>query len=112
MLEIVQAIRQFGFPQFIRTDNEACFNSWWLKSCLALLGIKKQTSDIASPWQNGRIERFFGTFKALDFSHCHLPTELAIYRAWYNQIRTHQNLGGLTPVEVWTGKRKSDFIRP
>jgi putative transposase len=107
--EICLAIKQFGFPKYIRTDNEACFNSWWLKSGLKLLGIKKQTSDVASPWQNGRIERFFGTFKSrttqLDFHGCTtLHSELATYRMWYNHIRTHQNVGGRTPAEVWRGK--------
>jgi transposase InsO family protein len=112
MLEVVQAIRQFGFPKFIRTDNEACFNSCWLKSCLKLLGIKKQTTAVASPWQNGRIERFFGTFKEkfrqLDFSGCNLQTELDIYQAWYNSVRTHSNLGGLTPAEVWRGRQNKN----
>ncbi|MCS4308605.1 hypothetical protein M2404_002963 [Rheinheimera pacifica] len=112
MLEVVQTIRHFGFPKFIRTDNEACFNSWWLNSCLKLLGIKHQTTNIASPWMNGRIERFFGTlkekFRQLDFNHCHLQTELDIYRVWYNSIRTHSNLGGLTPTEVWRGKQNTN----
>lgn len=113
LLEICQAIRQFGFPKFIRTDNEACFNSWWMKSCLTLLRIKKQTSAIASPWQNGRIERFFGSFKQkwrqLDFNHCtNLQTELDIYQTWYNHIRTHSNLGGLTPAEVWQGRQNKN----
>lgn len=112
MLEVVQAIRQFGFPKFIRTDNEKCFTSNTFKLGLKLLGIKHQTSDIASPWQNGRIERFFGTFKEkfrqLDFGYCDLQTELDIYQAWYNHIRTHQNLAGLTPTEVWKGKRNKN----
>lgn len=112
LLEICRAIKQFGLPKFIRTDNEVCFNSWWLKGCLKLLGIKKQTSKVACPWMNGRIERFFGSFKEkfrqLDFAGCDLQTELAIYRAWYNHIRTHQNLGGLTPAEVWRGKQNKN----
>jgi transposase InsO family protein len=112
LLEICRSIRQFGFPKFIRTDNEKCFTSYMFKLALKLLGIKHQTSDIASPWQNGRIERFFGTFKEkfrqLDFSVCDLQTELDIYQAWYNQIRTHQNLAGLTPAEVWKGKRNKN----
>lgn len=115
MLEIRQAIRQFGLPKFIRTDNEACFNSRWLNGCLKLLRIKKQTSRVACPWMNGRIERFFGTFKErlrqLDFTRCHLQTELNIYRTWYNQIRTHSNLSGLTPAEVWHGKRNKNADR-
>jgi transposase InsO family protein len=51
MLEVVKAIKQFGFPKFIRTDNEHCFTSSTFKLALKLLGIRHQTSDIASPWQ-------------------------------------------------------------
>lgn len=82
------------------------------KLALKLLGIQHQTSDVASPWMNGRTERFFETFKEklkqLNFSHCNLQTELAIYQTWYNHIRTHANLGGLTPAEVWRGKRNKN----
>lgn len=63
MLELVSTIRQFGFPKFIRTDNEHCFTSSFMKFALMLLGIKHQKFDIGCPWQNGRIERFIGTFK-------------------------------------------------
>nr|WP_215398949.1 integrase core domain-containing protein [Rheinheimera oceanensis] len=112
LLEICQSIKQFGLPKFIRTDNERCFTSTTFKLALKLLGIRHQTSDIASPWQNGRIGRFFGSFKEkfrqLDLTGCNLQTELDIYRAWYNQIRTHQGLGGLTPAEVWRGKRNKN----
>ena len=51
-------------PKFIRSDNEICFNSKLIKFGLWFLGIKKQTIDKHSPWQNGRIERFYGTLKS------------------------------------------------
>ena len=63
LLQFTQAIRQFGFPKQIRTDNEACFNSKLLRLAFGLLGIKHQTTEVACPWQNGRVERFFLTFK-------------------------------------------------
>jgi len=37
-----------------------------------------------------------------------LQTELLIYQAWYNRLRPHQNLDGLTPKEVFRGKRHKD----
>ncbi|WP_414674627.1 integrase core domain-containing protein [Marinobacter sp.] len=69
---------------------------------------------MASPWQNGRIEWFFGTFKEkwrqLDVCDCpNLQTELLIYQAWYNRLRPHQNLDGLTPKEVFQGKRRTSL---
>ncbi len=48
MLELVNAIRQFGFPKFIRTGNEYCFASSFMKLGLQLLGIKHEKSDIAA----------------------------------------------------------------
>jgi hypothetical protein len=31
---------------------------------------------------------------------------------WYNQIRPHQNLGGLTPLEAWDGVDAFDPNQP
>lgn len=109
LIEICQTIQQYGFPKFMRTDNEACFTSRLMRS-YQLLGIKPQRIDVASPWQNGRIERFFGTFKEIfkqvTFEHkAALQPELDIFSAWYNQLRTHENIDGLTPKEAWLGKR-------
>ena len=61
--ELIKAILKYGKPRSIKTDNERVFTSIIFTSVLFLLGIKHQKSDIAAPWQNGRIERFFGTFK-------------------------------------------------
>jgi transposase InsO family protein len=63
LIEICKTIRQFGLPKAIRSDNEACFTARTMLIAFKLLGIKRQRTDVASPWQDGRIERFFGTFK-------------------------------------------------
>lgn len=113
---LVATIKQYGFPKRIRTDNEACFSAKTIKLSLALLAIKKQTTDIACPWQNGRIERCFGTFKQKwqhgMLNHCDdLQTTLNIYQTWYNVIRTHSHLDDKTPAEVFTNKAaKGDAI--
>jgi len=110
--ELVAAFRQFGIPHHIRVDNEACFNAAAMKTALALLGIRLQTIDMHCPWQNGRIERFFGTFKrcldgiAIQGQH-ELRAKLVEFRCWYNHVRPHQHLGGHTPAEVWEGHKKS-----
>ena len=102
------AIAEFGRPRNIRTDNEACFTGRVFTSGLKLLGIHHQRIDLQCPWQNGRVERFFGTLKqylrqwqfegreALDAS-------LVEFAAWYNEIRPHQGLDGRTPLEAWDG---------
>ncbi|WP_281559532.1 integrase core domain-containing protein [Thalassomonas sp. RHCl1] len=109
LLVLCQTIRQFGLPKNVRTDNERCFTSLLFTTALKLLGIRHQTTHLASPWENGRIERFFGTLKSkirqLDLSGLHsVQTELSTFRCWYNQIRPHQNLAGYTPVEIWQNK--------
>lgn len=102
------AIGKYGKPRAIRTDNEACFTSRLFRTVLALSGIRHQRSELHCPWQNGRIERLFGTlkqkldqweiagFKALNLS-------LAEFRFFYNVVRPHQHLQGRTPHEAWHG---------
>ena len=117
LLVLCQTIRQFGLPKTIRTDNEACFTSFFFTTALKLLGITHQTTHLASPWENGRIERFFGTFKnkirQLDLSKfSNLQHELDRFRFWYNHIRPHQNLAGYTPMEVWQNKTNRHSNKP
>jgi putative transposase len=103
---ICDAIECFGKPQIIRTDNEAVFTSRLFRWGLKLLGINHQTTDLGCPWQNGRIERLFGTLKkylrqiTIDNGTA-LALRLAEFQWWYNTVRPHQNLHGRTPNEVW-----------
>ncbi len=101
-------IRRYGKPRAVRTDNEAVFTSRTFRLALLLLGIQHQRTDPGCPWQNGRVERFFGTLKAkLDRlaveSFAALNQALGEFRFFYNQVRPHQNLAGLTPAESWSG---------
>jgi transposase InsO family protein len=106
--KLIAAIHRYGKPQAVRTDNEAVFTSRTFRLALLLLGIQHQRIDPGCPWQNGRVERFFGTLKAkLDRlaveSFAALNQALGEFRFFYNQVRPHQNLAGLTPAEAWTG---------
>ena len=97
-------------PKSIRTDNESCVTSRLFRFGLWWLGIKHQRSALSSPWMNGRIERFFGTLKhSLDqliVDGCDgLNSALVDFRFFYNHVRPHQHLAGLTPAEVWGGLR-------
>jgi hypothetical protein len=67
-----------------------------------------QRSDPGCPWQNGRIERLFGTLKQkLDqwevAGFAALNVSLGEFCFFYNFVRPHQNLGGRTPAEAWAG---------
>ena len=102
------AIGKYGAPKFLRTDNEAVFTSRLFRGALFFLGIRHQRSDPGCPWQNGRVERFFGTLKnKLDclevVSLDALNVALGEFGFWYNQVRPHQNLNGATPAEAWAG---------
>jgi transposase InsO family protein len=78
------------------------------RAVLTLAGIRQQRSDPGCPWQNGRIERLFGTLKRkLDQWEVSgfeaLQGSLGEFQFWYNHVRAHQHLGGATPAEAWVG---------
>jgi len=105
---LIAVIERRSKPNTIKTDNEACFTSRLLRFGLAWLGINHQRSKPGHPWQNGRIERLFGTLKekldqlvvqdALGFRQA-----LSEFQLWYNSLRPHQHLNGWTPREAWHG---------
>lgn len=99
------AIGQWGKPRRIRTDNASVFHSRVWRIGLRILGIKRQYSQPGCPWQNGRIERLFGTLKekwaqAATPWPSQLPLRLQEFVHWYN-ARPHQHLRGQTPLEAW-----------
>jgi putative transposase len=108
------AIGKYGKPKAVRTDNEAVFTSFVFRSFLKLVGIKKQTTPVAAPWMNGRVERFFGTVKPW-LKALVIPGALALQsaldetRLFYNHARPHQNLDGLTPAEALQGRTPIDI---
>jgi putative transposase len=111
-IQLKQAIWQFGKPRSIRTDNESCFTSGQFSQVLSALQIRHQRSQLHCPWQNGRVERLFGTLK----QHLHrihiqnaeqLQSLLDEFKHWYNTIRLHQHLGYQTPQEVWQEQSKT-----
>jgi transposase InsO family protein len=106
---LLDCFEKHGTPRLLRTDNEAVFTSKLFRLGLWLLNIKHQTTDIHCPWQNGRIERFFGTLKEKlnqweVESIEQLNLALGQFRFWYNHVRPHQHLNDCTPAEVWEGR--------
>jgi len=49
---LLDAIELYGKPKIIRSDNESVFTSKLMSIVLYILGVKHQTTQIASPWQN------------------------------------------------------------
>ncbi len=117
LARIDEVIRSHGKPKIIRTDNEGMFRSPAFGKALEQLGIRHQLTDPGCPWQNGRIERLFGTLKEKLDQRIYSPLplgeglgvreqlnrDLNTFQHWYNQVRPHQNLDGRTPAEAWSG---------
>ncbi|KAF0144562.1 MAG: Integrase core domain-containing protein [Nitrospirae bacterium] len=103
---LLDAVESYGTPKFVRTDNEPVFTSWLFRFSLWFIGIRHQLIDKSCPWQNGKIERLFGTLKEkIDqwqvTNQEQLNEALVQFRFWYNHVRPHQNLEGRTPGEAW-----------
>jgi len=102
------AMGRYGKPKALRSDNEHVFTGKVFRLGLRLAGIRQQRTQLGCPWQNGRIERLFGTLKNKLDQWCvadkaQLNHALASFALWYNAIRPHQNLNGRTPMEAWAG---------
>jgi putative transposase len=110
---LLDVIEEFGQPKFLRTDNERGFTSYLMIFVLLVLGIRHQRIDPGCPWQNGRIERLFGTLKeklAAWWAAAGVPHDIQLdldaFRIWYNHVRPHQSLDGITPAMAWNGVTK------
>ena len=107
--EFCAACAKHGPPAAVRTDNEGMFTGRLWVAFFRLAGIRRQCIDSGSPWQNGRIERLFGTLKPL-LRQLAIPDAAALqvrlheFARFYNHVRVHQSPGGLTPAEVWNGQ--------
>ncbi|MBA3774296.1 MAG: transposase [Ramlibacter sp.] len=75
---------------------------------MSAAGIRHEFTQPGKPWQNGRIERFFLTLKQklnaiVPEDRQALNGLLSEFAFWYNEVRPHQHLHGLTPAEAWRG---------
>jgi len=94
-----------GFqPQVFHSDQGNEFMAQRCTDYLEQRGVKLSVSDVASPWQNGYVESFFGRFKHElgDINRFDSPGEMieAIYRhtRYYNHHRIHTALKMLPAV--------------
>jgi transposase InsO family protein len=93
------AIGTYGLPAAVRTDNEGIFTGWLWRCALKCFGIRRERIDVASPWQNGRIERLFGILKPL-LRKLSLPSPLALQGALdefagsYNHVHATRTSAG------------------
>lgn len=110
--------REFGLPQFIRTDNGVPFatntlarlsrlSAWWIR-----LGVLPQLIEPGKPQQNGRHERMHRTLKA----EATRPPSAALrsqqqrfdrFRAEFNEVRPHEALEMRTPAALYQPSPRS-----
>ncbi len=122
--KLLLAMGSYGLPHSVRSDNEGVFKSLAFTVVLTLLGVRQQFTELASPWQNGRMERFWGTLKfelqttvrrsvaqgiavqtRMKFaSVAAMGCLLEAFKSSYNGERPHQSLEGDTPAAVWNGQ--------
>ncbi len=113
----VDAFREFGLPDAIRTDNGPPFVSlttgglshlavWWI-----LLGIHPQRILPGHPEQNGRHERMHRTLKA-ETAMPPAPTlkaQQSVFETFiddYNHHRPHEALGQVPPAAFYRPSRR------
>jgi putative transposase len=122
--KLLIAFGEFGLPKAIRSDNASVFRAVVFRAALKLLGVHQQFTQLHSPWQNGRIERFWRTLKEalgtkpirfqqgvrviqeqMRFGSVEaMQSVLGEFRDFYNHSRPHQSLNGRTPAMVWDGQ--------
>ena len=102
---LARLLRQRGVPAFVRSDNGPEFIAQCVARMLAVKGVACKHIDPGSPWQNGKNERFNGTFRdecanMETFHHRdHARAIAELFRRYYNTQRPHSSLGYQTPQE-------------
>lgn len=102
-----RALRLYGTPQIINTDQGCHFTSEQWRECVQGAGIR-MSMDGRGRWiDNVVIERFWRTIKYEDIYLKSYATPLELEKGIqqfvvrYNLVRPHQALSGATPDEVF-----------
>ena len=107
-------IAEYGKPKAVMTDHGAQYyanhphadqHNTEFGSTLSFLGIKHYLARVNRPQTNGKVERFFLSYKT-EFATGNFTT-VKDYVQHYNETRLHMSLQYRTPKEVWNElKRK------
>jgi len=108
-----QAMRTYGIPEHILSDNGSEFIAQKIQTWLRENQIKAIYIDPGSPWQNGYIESFHSRFRdeclnrewLLNLREARVVIE--DWRQHYNEERPHSRLGYLSPEDVLANQKVS-----
>lgn len=101
-----QAIFKMGTPTYLSSDHDPLFRYHQWTANLRILEIDEVKSVPYTPRSHPFIERLIGTVRRefLDYSlfwnATDLERKLSDFKTYYNTYRTHNSLGGSTPVEL------------
>lgn len=102
------AIAEYGKPKSVMTDHGSQYyanrcevnqQNTKFRITLNALGIKHYLARVNRPQTNGKVERFFLTYKTEFIIETF--SNIKDYIKYYNEERLHMSLGYKTPKEVW-----------
>lgn len=101
---LLDALSRHPVPAILHSDQGSEYLSYRHQLLCERLEITLSCSAKSSPWQNGFMERFFGTLKdelppLRTFKNTEqLQEALALYLHYYNHKRRHSSLGNMSPA--------------
>jgi putative transposase len=102
------AVANYGKPKSVMTDHGAQYYAnhpnakqehTAFRIALDVLGIKHYLARVNRPQTNGKVERFFLSYK-MEFATGSF-TNVKDYMKHYNEVRLHMSLNYKTPKEMW-----------
>lgn len=97
-MQLDKVFEKYKIPKYLIHDGDKCYSSHLIKY-LRNLGIQTKQISYKSPWQNGIAERWVGSIRRELLDHViilnqnHLHVLVQEYMDYYNNYRTHYNLG-------------------
>lgn len=101
---LLDALSRHSVPAILHSDQGSEYLSYKHQELCNKMEIQLSASTKASPWQNGFMERFFGTLKdelpplnqLKSTEQLHEAIALTIH--YYNHKRRHSSLGNISPA--------------
>jgi len=114
ILLLKAGVKAFGKPKAIMTDHGSTYyanrpdakqENTQFRICLDVMGIKHYLARVNRPQTNGKIERFFLTYKTEYITGTF--SNIKDYIKHYNNQRPHMSLNYKTPREIWNELKRN-----